>query len=88
MLPSKLKDYFESDEVQQAVNEVSALDAAAMKEMAAFDLLAQVSKIYLALRPFINWADDFFLIPKKIRTALKAFKVFLDGVVDYTGETE
>lgn len=88
MVSKQIKDFYESEEVQAEAAAVSNYSAAAMKEMAAFDLLGQITKIYTAIRPFLNWADDFFLIPKKVRVVIKAFKVFLDQVTDYVGEAE
>lgn len=89
MNAKQLEAHYEQPEVQETVETISAMsyeDIQAAKQADAFDLLEKVADIYKAVRPFLDWADSFFLIPKKIRRVVTVFITFMDGVTDYTAE--
>lgn len=56
--------YFTAEQVQAAPAEV----------------IPKICGLYQAIRPFVDWASRFFLIPKKIKTVLKGFMELMDKV--------
>lgn len=44
------------------------------------EVLGKVCNIYHVIRPFLNWASNFFLIPKKVKMVLDSFVSLMDTV--------
>lgn len=76
-------DHFESEEVQATLDQADAISAADLQNLEATDILEKVSTIYKAIRPFLEWADSFFLFGSRIKTPIRTFKEFLDKVTGY-----
>lgn len=54
-------------------------DAEAVKEQPAV-VLGKLCGVYHKIRPFLDWASRFFLVPKKAKAAIKAFMALNDVV--------
>lgn len=41
-------------------------------------VIPKICGIYQTIRPFLDWASRFFLIPKKVKTVIKGFMALND----------
>lgn len=83
MTRKQIIKYLESDEVQATLDQADAVSAADLQNLEATDILEKVTTIYKAIRPFLEWADSFFLFGDRIKTPIRTFKEFLDKVTGY-----
>jgi hypothetical protein len=76
----QLEDYFENvDLAQMQPGGANYFTAEEVK----FDpgaVLQKICNVYHIIRPFLEWAEKFFLIPKKVRAVIGSFTTLMDTV--------